>query len=48
MTPVLRLINRTGLVTQICIGLVAGIALALLAPSVARATASLARYSSAP
>jgi serine/threonine transporter len=36
MTPVLRLINRTGLVTQICIGLVAGIALALLAPSVAR------------
>ncbi|MDF9756180.1 Na+/serine symporter [Pseudomonas hunanensis] len=36
MTPILRLINRTGLVTQICIGLVAGIALALLAPAVAR------------
>ncbi|MFV3402404.1 MULTISPECIES: serine/threonine transporter SstT [Pseudomonas] len=35
MSPILRLVNRTGLVTQICIGLVAGIALALLAPSVA-------------
>lgn len=35
MSPILRLVNRTGLVTQICIGLVAGITLALLAPSVA-------------
>ncbi len=36
MTPLLRLLNRTGLVTQIVIGLVAGIALALIAPTVAR------------
>ncbi|HAL69533.1 MAG TPA: serine/threonine transporter SstT, partial [Pseudomonas sp.] len=36
MTPLLRLLNRTGLVTQIVIGLVAGIALALIAPAVAR------------
>ncbi|WP_409526717.1 hypothetical protein, partial [Pseudomonas sp.] len=36
MTPVLRLVNRTSLVTQIVIGLVAGIALALLAPAIAR------------
>ena len=43
MTPVLRLINRTGLVTQICIGLVAGITLALLAPAVARDLAFLGK-----
>ncbi|MCZ9637206.1 serine/threonine transporter SstT [Pseudomonas putida] len=36
MSPVLRLLNRTSLVTQIVIGLVAGIALALLAPDIAR------------
>ena len=36
MTPVFRLLNRTSLVTQIVIGLVAGIALALLAPAIAR------------
>lgn len=35
MSPVLRLLNRTSLVTQIVIGLVAGIALALLAPAIA-------------
>ena len=35
MTSVFRLLNRTSLVTQIVIGLLAGIALALLAPSVA-------------
>ncbi|MBF8739607.1 serine/threonine transporter SstT [Pseudomonas guariconensis] len=35
MTPVLRFINRTSLVTQICIGLVAGIAIALLSPATA-------------
>ncbi|MBC7210426.1 MAG: cation:dicarboxylase symporter family transporter, partial [Pseudomonas sp.] len=43
MTPILRLINRTGLVTQICIGLVAGILLALLAPAVARDLAFLGK-----
>lgn len=35
MLPVLRLFTRTSLVTQIVIGLIAGIALALLAPAVA-------------
>ena len=35
MLPVLNLLNRTSLVLQILIGLVAGIALALLAPQVA-------------
>lgn len=35
MSPVLRLLNRTSLVTQIVIGLLAGIALALLAPAMA-------------
>ncbi|MBC3466257.1 serine/threonine transporter SstT [Pseudomonas sp. RW10S2] len=35
MTPVFRLLSRTSLVTQIIIGLVAGIALALVAPSLA-------------
>ncbi|WP_110973157.1 serine/threonine transporter SstT [Pseudomonas huaxiensis] len=35
MLPVLKLLNRTSLVLQILIGLVAGIALALLAPQVA-------------
>ncbi|WP_411562927.1 serine/threonine transporter SstT [Pseudomonas shirazensis] len=35
MLPVLRLLTRTSLVTQIVIGLIAGIALALLAPAVA-------------
>lgn len=35
MTPVLKLLNRTSLVLQIMIGLVAGIALALIAPEVA-------------
>ena len=35
MSSVLRLLNRTSLVTQIVIGLVAGIALALLAPAAA-------------
>ncbi|MGH8466106.1 MAG: serine/threonine transporter SstT, partial [Pseudomonas sp.] len=35
MTPVLKLLNRTSLVVQIMIGLVAGIALALIAPEVA-------------
>ncbi|WP_442113515.1 serine/threonine transporter SstT [Pseudomonas sp. NUPR-001] len=35
MTPVLKLLNRTSLVLQIMIGLVAGIALALIAPDVA-------------
>ncbi|MEG0860716.1 MAG: serine/threonine transporter SstT [Pseudomonas sp.] len=35
MTPVLKLLNRTSLVAQIMIGLVAGIALALIAPEVA-------------
>ncbi len=39
MTPVLKLLNRTSLVLQILIGLVAGIALALVAP---QAAASLA------
>lgn len=39
MTPVLNLLNRTSLVLQILIGLVAGIALALVAP---QAAASLA------
>lgn len=48
MTPILRLINRTGLVTQICIGLVAGIALALLAPPWPATWGSSARSSSAP
>ncbi|MBC3423633.1 serine/threonine transporter SstT [Pseudomonas wayambapalatensis] len=35
MTPVFRLLSRTSLVTQIIIGLAAGIALALVAPSLA-------------
>lgn len=35
MSSILRFIGRTSLVTQICIGLVAGIALALLAPAIA-------------
>ncbi|MDD0973907.1 serine/threonine transporter SstT [Pseudomonas fontis] len=35
MTPVLNLLNRTSLVLQILIGLVAGIALALIAPQAA-------------
>lgn len=35
MLPVLRLFTRTSLITQIVIGLIAGIALALLAPAVA-------------
>ena len=35
MPPVLRFLNRTSLVTQICIGLVAGIAVALLSPATA-------------
>ncbi|CAM3673997.1 Serine/threonine transporter SstT [Pseudomonas reidholzensis] len=43
MSPVLHLLNRTSLVTQIVIGLVAGIALALLAPAVARDVAFLGK-----
>ncbi|MGE8385772.1 MAG: cation:dicarboxylate symporter family transporter, partial [Pseudomonas putida] len=43
MTPVFRLLNRTSLVTQIVIGLLAGIALALLAPGIARDLAFLGK-----
>jgi len=43
MTPLLRLLNRTSLVTQIVIGLLAGIALALLAPAIARDMAFLGK-----
>ncbi len=43
MTPVLRLLGRLGLVTQILIGLMAGIALALLAPELARHMAFLGK-----
>ncbi|HGM5583546.1 TPA: serine/threonine transporter SstT [Pseudomonas putida] len=43
MTPVFRLLNRTSLVTQIIIGLAAGIALALVAPSLARDLAFLGK-----
>jgi len=43
MSPVFRLLNRTSLVTQIIIGLAAGIALALVAPSLARDLAFLGK-----
>lgn len=43
MTPLLRFLNRTSLVTQIVIGLLAGIALALLAPAIARDLAFLGK-----
>ncbi|MFK3773418.1 serine/threonine transporter SstT [Pseudomonas sp. NPDC089406] len=43
MSPILRLIGRTGLVTQICIGLLAGIALAQLAPAIALKLAFLGK-----
>lgn len=35
MTPVLNLLNRTSLVLQILVGLIAGIALALISPETA-------------
>ncbi|MCT8165520.1 MULTISPECIES: serine/threonine transporter SstT [unclassified Pseudomonas] len=43
MTPVFHLLNRISLVTQIMIGLLAGIALALLAPAVALEVALLGK-----
>ena len=48
MTPVLRFLNRTSLVTQIVIGLIAGIALALLAPAIARDMAFLGKVFVSP
>ncbi len=43
MSPILRILNRTSLVSQIVIGLIAGIALALLAPAIARDLAFLGK-----
>ncbi len=43
MIPIFRLLNRTSLVMQILVGLVAGIALALIAPSLARDLAFLGK-----
>lgn len=43
MTPFLKLLNRTSLVVQILVGLVAGILLALLAPQVAASLAFIGK-----